>query len=244
MTLNQIEITAIYSGAFLCLFVLGDILYHVFKFKVEFTRKFVHVLTGLICFSFPLFITSHWSVLFLTISFALLLIFSIRFKLLRSINAVTRKTAGSYLFPVSIYILYLTYAFWGRESANGVHVIWESTYDLKGIFTDKAGVFYFLPLLIFSISDPLAAFVGQRWQKGRFSAKQQSKTLAGSLAFFVSSFVVSIPFTSHQFSNLSYAVFIALLVSLVTTIAERLSHKGFDNLFIPLVAIFVLACFI
>lgn len=242
--LNQIEITAIYSCAFLCLFVVGDILYHFLKLKVEVTRKFVHVLTGLICFSFPLFITTHWSVLFLTISFALILIFSIRFNLLKSINAVDRRTVGSYLFPVSIYVTYLSYAFFGRGSSDAVNIIWESTYDLKGILTDKAGVFYFLPLLVFSISDPLAAIVGQRWPIGKYSVKKDGKTLSGSFAFFTSSFVVSLLFTTHQFSSLSYAILIALLISLTTTIAEGVSQKGFDNLFVPLSAIFVLVLFI
>jgi|TARA_R110000737_G_scaffold151521_1_gene180822 phytol kinase len=242
--LNQIEITAIYSGAFLCLFVLGDILYHYLKLKVEVTRKFVHVFTGLICFTFPLFITAHWSVLFLTISFGLILILSIRFNLLKSINAVDRKTVGSYLFPVSIYVMYLFYALLGRGSSDATSVVWESARDLKGILSDKAGMYYFLPLLVFSISDPLAAIVGQRWPYGKFSGKKDSKTLVGSLAFFGSSLFVTILFTVHQFSSLSYAILIALLISLATTIAEGVSQRGFDNLLVPLAAILVLVFFI
>tara|TARA_B110000305_G_scaffold242173_1_gene320725 strand:+ start:6877 stop:7608 length:732 start_codon:yes stop_codon:yes gene_type:complete len=242
--LGQIEITAIYSGAFLCLFVLGDILYHFFKLKVEVTRKFVHIFTGLICFSFPLFITTHWSVLFLTISFALILIFSIRLNLLKSINAVDRKTVGSYMFPVSIYVMYLSYALIGRGSLDAVDVVWESTYDLNGILLNKAGMYYFLPLLVFSISDPLAAIVGQKWPIGKYSVKKEGKTLAGSLAFFGSALLVSLLFTTHQFSSLSHAILIALLISLVTTIAEGISQKGFDNLFVPLAAILVLIFFI
>lgn len=242
--LNQIEITAIYSSAFLCLFALGDILYYFLKLKAETTRKFVHVFTGLICFSFPLFITTHWSVLFLTISFGLILIFSIRFNLLKSINAVDRKTAGSYLFPISIYVMYLSYAFLGRGSSDAVNITWESTYALQGILSDTAGIYYFLPLLVFSISDPLAAIVGHRWPFGKYSVKTDGKTLAGSLAFFVSAFIVSLLFTTHQFASLSYSILIALLIALATTAAEGVSQKGFDNLFVPLAAIFVLMFFI
>src|SRR5687768_11493323 len=106
--MNQSELihTALYAGGFLILFASGELLYHVFKVPVEITRKYVHILTGFICLSFPFVLNTHWSVLILTVSFVLILVTSIKLNMLKSINAVKRTTRGSFLFPLVIYVTF------------------------------------------------------------------------------------------------------------------------------------------
>ena len=237
---NQVLITAIYSGIFLILFALGELLYHVLKFKAESTRKIIHVGTGLVCFSFPLFITEHWSVLFLTISFALILVLSVKFKLLKSINAIDRKTSGSFLFPISIYIMFWAYSIFGKETSCGCDLKWTASRDLKGIIEDTAGIYYFLPLLIFSISDPLAALFGKKWPYVKYTIQNETKSLVGSTAFLLSSSAISFLFFINQSASFTIALLFSVILGVGTTIAEGLSQKGFDNFFIPVTTIAIL----
>ena len=237
---NEGLITAVYSGIFLSLFALGELLYNVFKFKAETTRKIVHFGTGFICFSFPLYITEHWSVLFLTISFVLLLVLSMKFKFLKSINGIDRKTNGSFLFPISIYMIFWAYSIIGKENYYGGDLIWTSSRDINGVLNNTDGVYYFLPLLIFSVSDPLAALFGKKWPFGKYTILKETKTVVGSIVFLLSSFCISLLFMTNQSSSLSSAIIISLILGVSTTLAEGISQKGFDNILIPITAIAIL----
>ena len=237
---DQLIVTVIYSVLFLSLFAIGEFLYHKLNFKAESTRKLVHVFTGLICFSFPIFVSTHWVVLFLTISFALILVLSMRFNLLKSINAIERKTSGSFLFPISIYVMYWAYSIFGQGNFTGNDLVWTSSSDLYGLLGDKAGIYYFLPLLIFSISDPLAAMCGKKWPYGKYSIRKETKTFLGSTAFLLSSITISFVFLVNQSSNFSMALLFSVFLGIGTTAAEGISQKGFDNLFIPIAAIAIL----
>ena len=77
------------------------------KTDPEYTRKLSHVVSSLSCAFFLLFIESHWYILFVGLFFFVLLYFSMKKGLFKSINSVKRKTAGSYLFPISIYIVFV-----------------------------------------------------------------------------------------------------------------------------------------
>jgi phytol kinase len=81
--------TAMLAGAFLALFGLAELLYHYLNVKAELTRKLVHAGTGLLTLLFPVMLNNHWLVLLLCSAFAVILLLSLRFNLLRSINAMT-----------------------------------------------------------------------------------------------------------------------------------------------------------
>ena len=231
--------TAIYSGGFLILFASGELLYHQFKLPVEITRKYVHIITGIICLSFPFVLTSHWSVLILTVSFVLILIASKKFNLLKSINAVKRSTNGSFLFPLVIYITFWIYSYYGRHNVNGVDLD-ASTYDR---FSLGGTVFYFLPILILSISDPTAALVGKKFRLWPYKIFKDTKTIIGSAAFFVTAFFLSAIFLIPNCQSAFYALGISAIIAISTTLVEAICQKGFDNLFIPLTAAAILIIF-
>ena len=196
--------------SFLVLFGMAELLYHYLKVPGETTRKIVHIGTGLITLSFPLFLSTHWSVLILTISFVVILALSDRLGILKSINAIDRFSRGSILYPIIIYVTYWTFT----------------------LFDDV--LFFYLPILILAICDPIAALTGRKWPKGPFKIWRETKTLVGSGAFFLSCFMLTLFFTIPLRSNWLEIIAVTFFISLFTTIAEAASQKGWDNLFIPL----------
>ena len=208
------------SSAFLGLFVISEVLYYNFKVKVEVTRKLVHFATGILSLLFPVVLSSHWYVLSLCATFLVILLVSLKFNWLKSINAIDRKSYGSVCYPFAVYGCFLIHSWYGQQS------------NFYGEY-----LIYYLPLLILAISDPLAALIGKRWAWIPFKVGKGTKTMAGSLTFFVSALVISVAaFSIFQTELPSYLVLIScLIVALVTTFSEAVSRNGFDNLFIPLV---------
>ncbi len=205
---------------FLALFGLAEYLYQIRNFRAEITRKLVHFGTGILTLLFPVYLSSHWQVLFLCGSFLFLLIASLKLKLLPSINAIDRVSYGSLLFPVAVYFCYLGYFWAGKEL-----------------------IFFYLPILILAICDPLAALVGKRWPRGRYRVGRGRKTLSGSLAFFVASALLSVLLFRILASGEApfwRSLSLSVLLSVFVTIVEAVSGRGTDNLSIPLAAVLAL----
>lgn len=209
--MSRLEIihTFIYSASFLALFGITEILYKR-RVHVEFTRKTAHVGTGLITLTFPLFLETHWSVLILTISFVGILYFSNKYKILKSINGIRRKSKGSVLYPIIIYMTYWIYTF----------------------FDDV--LFFYLPILILAVCDPVAAYTGRKWPRGVYKVGTDTKTMTGSTFFFISCVLLTLIFTINLRESWVEIICVTLFIGLFTTVAEGLSQKGWDNLFIPL----------
>lgn len=202
-----------YVLLFLLIFLTSEILYYTLKCKVEISRKFVHITSGITCLSFPFYINNHWIVLVLCAGFILMLFISKRFYLLKSINNIDRKSYGSLLFPVSVYLCFLSFQHFNNEF-----------------------IYFYLPILVLSICDPLAALVGKKWTYGKYKVGNDYKTIMGSMAFFVSCLIIltlSLYFSLEQKSVL-VMLFYCALISIMTTGTEAFSRKGFDNLTIPM----------
>ena len=202
---------------FLALFGFAEFLYHKRKLKAEITRKIVHVGTGLLTLLFPVFLQNHWQVLFLCASFLLILLASLQFKLLPSINRIDRVSHGSILYPVAVYGCYLAYS-----------------------YANMGLIFFYLPILTLAICDPIAALIGKSNPFGKYQIGASKKTLSGSLAFFASSICVSTLcyyfFRNHSFS-LAAMLPMVFLIATTTTAVEAVSSKGTDNIFIPAIVV-------
>lgn len=212
--------TVFLACCFLILFAVAELLYHVGKVRVELTRKLVHLGTGVLTLLFPLLLGNHWLVLFLCSSFAVILIISLRFKLLPSINAIDRVSYGSLLYPLSVYICYLAY----QQQGNKL-------------------VLFYLPVLTLAICDPVAALFGKRFPYGKYKIGASHKTIVGSSAFFLSSCLLNVCIVAWFGLPAQPIVFIALsilLLSALATVSEALSSKGWDNLSIPLCVLAIL----
>lgn len=212
---SQLIYTLIYLVGFYCIIQLSEFIYHKFSVNAEVTRKIAHVLCCLSSLSFLFLFHSHWYVLIIGIAFSLLLFMSKRNGMYSSIDLVERKSIGSYLLPISIYLIFLI-----SELAN-----------------DK--LYFVLPLLILGISDPMAGLVGTSYKKARqiklFSVIFQ-KTYIGSLTFFILTFVLTVLVINASDFSGQNSLFLGFYFALTLTLVEIVSNKGVDNLTVPLVA--------
>lgn len=211
--------TVILATAFLGLFGIAEVLYHYVKVKVELTRKLVHFGTGLLTLLFPVLLNNHWLVLFLCASFAAILLVSIRFNFLKSINAIDRESAGSICYPAAVYLCYL-----GYDHFNGKYI------------------YFYLPVLTLAICDPIAALTGKTWSVGKYRIGKDNKTMMGSTMFFISCFLLSLGMLLLNHASLGIAAVAAsLAIGIICAFVEAVSPRGFDNLTIPLTALGVMA---
>lgn len=199
----------IYSGIYLALFTIVEILYHKAKLPTELTRKIVHIASGLIALSFPLFFNHIINVAILCGAFLVILYASKPLGLLSSINNVERETKGSTLFPIIVCV-----CFW--------------IYEIEQLY-----LFYYLPILILAICDPIAALVGKRLKFGEYTIMEHNKTLAGNMGFFISCFVLCFSIAFISYSDLVHPLVTAFALSVLCTIAEGVSINGYDNITIP-----------
>lgn len=198
-----------YSTLYLILFSISEWLFYRGKKKVEYTRKLVHISTGLIALSFPFFIEAFWQMIILCGSFLLLMTICEKMNWLKSITSVERKSYGSWLFALIVLV-----CFWVQQQFNST-------------------LYYYLPILILSISDPLAALIGKKVNYKPLQVFGQIKSIGGSIAFFLSSLIILTCFYFQYTEVLYYLPLFAISL----TLAEFFSTKGWDNFTIPLGAI-------
>jgi dolichol kinase len=222
---NIIVLAFVYLVGISLLLIFNELNYRRLKIKGEFTRKFAHFTATLAVVPFPYIFTSHWYVLVLASLFCAVLFITHQIKQLKSIHDIERKSIGSYLLPLSIYVTFL----------------------ISDLSDDK--FIFMLPMLILAISDPMAAILGINIVnyngKIKIFGRKLSKTYLGSGAFFVSSFIISLIAFYFHFKVFDLKTFwLALIIAVTGTLAELISWRGSDNLTIPLSIVLVLVLFL
>ncbi len=203
------------SLLFLALFVVSEVLYHHFKIKVELTRKLVHVGTGVLSLLFPPLLSNIWSVFFLCGSFFIILIGTLKYNLLQSVNAIRRESVGSLAFPAAVSVSFFAYTYFGQQY-----------------------IFYYVPILILAFCDPIAALSGKNFPYGKYTIGAAKKTAIGSMMFFLSACLVYFCIGLFLHLNIdNHFIIKGLGIALATTFAEAISGKGYDNITIPLGAL-------
>ncbi|BDX38285.1 MAG: phosphatidate cytidylyltransferase [Bacteroidales bacterium] len=221
MNSNTIILTCIYLVGLAVLLIFNEINYRRLKVKGEISRKFAHFAATLCTIPLPYVFSSHWYVFILAVIFALVLFITQKGHLLQSIHDVERKSIGSYLLPISIYV----------------------TFFVSKYFESR--LMYVLPILILAISDPMAAIVGIGMKKYNHRIKifgiDTQKSMFGSGAFLLSSLLVclmALYFNRRVFDETT--IVISLTIAVVSTIVELFSRRGLDNLLVPISVILVL----
>lgn len=222
---NIIVISILYLVGISLLLIFNELNYRRLKVKGEFTRKFAHFTATLAVVPFPYIFPSHWYVLILASIFFAVLFITHQIKQLRSIHDIERKSMGSYLLPLSIYVIFLI----------------SDLSDNKFVFI--------LPMLILAISDPMAAVLGANIENynGKINVfgRKLTKTYLGSGAFFTSSFIITIIAIYFHFKVFDLKTFLlAFTIAITGTLAELISWRGSDNLTIPLNVVIVLVLFL
>lgn len=205
----------LYAVVFLLIFLLLVLVTHYLHKKLnvrsEVSRKFIHVSGGILTlFSFRFF-SSHWWVLILCSLAFLLLLFTFLKGLLPGIHKTNRMSFGSIFFPVPVYI-----CFYVAEAY-------------------KDEILFYLPIAILTFSDTAAEWGGKRWGARTISFFNRQKTMAGSICFAVSAFIISIiclSLANRFFIN--YILIISLAIAVISAVVELISLKGIDNLSVPI----------
>ncbi len=222
---NTVVISFMYLVAIALLLAFNELNYRRLKISGEITRKFAHFAATLAVVPFPYIMPSHWYVLILAAIYFAFLFITQKSKQLNSIHDIHRKSIGSYLLPLSIYLTFLI----------------SSLLDSKFL--------YILPMLILAICDPMAAILGINIKKMngriRILGHKMNKTWLGSAAFLVTSFIISIIALYFHHQAFTFKAFwLSLLIAVAGTLAELFSWRGSDNLTIPLSVMLILVLFL
>jgi len=191
----------------------------------EWSRKLMHVGTGLLALSLPWLFESPWPVLILCAAGATGMGVIKRAARLREtvgcvVGDVARHSAGDITFPLGIAAVFL--------------------------LSEGDCLLYTVPVLVLTFADAAAALVGTFYGLFRFETPGGRKSVEGSFAFFVVAFLcIHIPLLLCSDGGQGKAVLIALLLGLLLTIVEALAGwRGLDNLFIPVAGLIFLRAMI
>jgi phytol kinase len=222
---NQIGITLVFLVTFLLLLIFNEMVYRRLHPMGEITRKLAHFLATLSTVTFPFLFDNHWYVFALAVIFFLLLFFSRKRRYLKSIHDIDRKSLGSYLLPVAIYLTFL----------------FSHLLDNKFMFI--------LPILVLAICDPVAGILGMNLQvynhQIRIFKWKLNKTSTGSISFFIACFIISLIALYFYRMSLDFKTFgLSMIIAMAGTLTEMFSWKGTDNLFIPMVVLLILVLFL
>lgn len=222
---NIIAVAFFYLAGISIFLIINELIYRRLDVESEFTRKFAHLAATLATLPFPYIFPSHWYVLVLALIFGAFLFVTWRSRRLGSIHSIKRKSWGSYLLPLSIYLTFMISDLTGNK------------------------FIYILPMLILAVCDPLAAILGMNIKKMngqiKIFGKPILKTWVGSGAFFILSFMISLIALYLHLEVLDLKTFwLALAVAIAGTLAELVSWRGADNLTVPLSVVLVLLLFL
>jgi phytol kinase len=182
------------------------------QIHAELTRKFVHVAVGTFVAFWPFFL-SWGQIQLLALAFFAVICLSAKLNVFRSIHNVQRNVVGEILFSVVIFVLALM-------SANE----WV----------------FMAAMLHLSLADGLAAVIGLGWgDSNSYKVLGRTKSLAGSGAFMLTSFLILIVFDVA--SQASTSLFTLFWLPVVATATENLAVYGTDNLVMPLLIAGVLS---
>jgi phytol kinase len=222
---NQITVAILYLFAIGLLLIFNELIYRRLGLKGEITRKFAHFTATLSTVTFPYLFTDHRYVLVLALIFFIILFISRNGTQLKSIHDIERKSVGSYLLPLSIYLTFL----------------------ISNLLDNK--LLYILPIIILAVSDPMAGILGINLKKNNHKIEifgiKTKKTFLGSGSFLLSSFIISIIALYFNRMIFDFKTFsLALAIAVVATSAELISWRGSDNLFIPMSVIAMMILFL
>jgi phytol kinase len=167
-------------------------------------RKIIHVLSAIIIFFFPYFL-SLGQIIFLSLLFSVLFLVSRYLKFLPIINKVRRLSWGEVLYPLGIMIAAIFFL-------------------PENILAFQFGV------LVLGFSDSLANILGDLFGRHALRTKFGTKSLEGSLVFFITTVFILI-----IFSGGTEILFLGpyLLIAFLITISEFALFFGLDNLVLP-----------
>jgi len=187
------------------LLILNELWWRRHTIHSELSRKFIHVSVGSFVAFWPYFL-SWRQIQLLSIAFLVIVVISKYMHFFRALHSVQRPTWGEVLFAISVgAITFITH--------------------------DKA--IYAAALLQMSLADGMAAVIGTRYgNRQKYSIFGYTKSVLGTLTFFIVSVIILVGFSHYAHVNLGLAWIAAIGAS--ASLIENFAIRGLDNLFVPL----------
>lgn len=195
------------TGIIFIMLVLSEFLWRKAHIRGEFARKFIHIIAGTFIAFLPFWVSYGWVAL-LAMGFILANLLNRYTPLFHAIHAITRRSWGDLLFGVGILITALL-----RPN--------------KWLF---AGA-----ILQVALADGLAAIIGSHYGKHKYKLFDHSKSPIGTLAFYITSFLVLVFITKVGGVTAGDGMLpLFLVVPATMTVLENVSGYGTDNVMLPL----------
>jgi len=182
-----------------------------FNFPASLTRKFIHIVTGLIVCFVAILLESSLPIQVFSILYIFIDIWSIKSGMFLSIHP-DRRSLGTIFYAISVFIL--------------ASVFWD---DLKPLFI--------ITNLIMIVPDAMAAILGERYAINFFIPLSEKKSRIGALTMFNLTFIL-VFMSILVFYSISIVdnLIISAIIGSIATVSELLSIRGSDNLSVPLLS--------
>ncbi|MFH0733808.1 MAG: DUF92 domain-containing protein [bacterium] len=158
-------------------------------------------------------------------------------------NILLLKWVSFFLVFLVFYFVYFS-KLQDKDNNNskswGMFYFALSTFLLLFFLGDKYPDIIITSLLILTFSDSFAAIMGTFFAKSYFRITSDKKSIFGSAAFFILTFIILFfsPIYSSNFVFLARDVYLsfitAIAISVVLTSLEMISSNGLDNLTVPI----------
>lgn len=186
----------------------------------EASRKYIHiVLSNWWIIAMVFFSNSIWAsigpIVFVFVNF-----FSYKFNLIKSMERDEEEKDGLGTVYYALTLLILSILMFGP--LTNYKGLWGPLIGLAGV-------------AVMGYGDALAAIVGKAVKSPSYKILGTTKTLAGSAAMFIVTFIISSGFLAY--CGIVNWFFKAILISIVDTILEAVSVKGTDNITVPLATV-------
>jgi phytol kinase len=204
-----------------------------FRLPADFTRKFVHIGVGMWSVGTALLFQSKWFAILPPLAFVAINYISYRKGLFMAMESSDRSNLGTVYFPIAFVAMI---------------VLWF----------DVSRALFVASLMPLTWGDSLAAIVGRRWGRHRYTILGSTRSAEGSATMFVASALsLWLPLfvffsgelnillngvamqhyqgfveTIRPYAGLEATMF-ALVIALLATFAESRSPNGLDNLVVP-----------
>lgn len=186
------------------------------KLSREYHRKFVHVLVGAFAAFWP-WLISWGEIQAIGLAMAAVVALNWRLNLFKFSDKINRQTYGDIFFALAI----------GYSAA-----------------LTSAKVIYAIAVLHLALADGAAALCGKQFGKRwRYTFYGQTKTVIGTMAFWLVSFAILAVGLLFMAPNAQHYLLLIVFLPPLLTGLENLSVYGLDNFMVPVVAVAALNTF-
>jgi phytol kinase len=185
-------------------------------YSVDFTRKFIHIAVGMWAYGTVLLFEQRVFAIIPPLAFVAINAFSYWRGTFKAMETGEKGNLGTVYFPLSFAAL--IWLFWGRP-----HLI-------------VAG------LMPMTWGDALAAVVGRRIGRKRYTVLGSTRSVEGSMTMFVAGWVAaSIALMLLGTCNPMTSLWISAVTAFGAALVEAVSPWGIDNLTVPAISALILA---